>query len=320
MFFASPAQLKKAGIVGMNRRNVVLIAQNNPRKLYPLVDDKLKTKVILAKAGISAPRLLGVVKTQGNVRELEAFLETCPPFVIKPARGSGGKGILVIGGRDGKAFLKPGGARVTLQEVKRHASNTLSGLFSLGGNNDVAMIEEMVEFSSAFTGFSYQGVPDIRVIVYKGYPIMAMTRLSTEDSDGKANLHQGAVGVGIDIGTGHALKAVQFDRPVTRHPDTGKDLSTFSVPDWSAFVDLAARCYEITGLGYLGVDIVLDMNKGPMILELNARPGLAIQVANGYGLQPRVDLIDGEGQKRRSPSARALFAMETFRAFAGDDA
>lgn len=319
MFFASPSKLKKAGIVGMNKRNVVMIAQNNPRKLYPLVDDKLKTKVILEKAGISAPQLLGVVKTQGNVRELEAFLETCPPFVIKPARGSGGKGILVIGGRDGKDFLKSGGGRVTLQEVKRHASNILSGLFSLGGNNDVAMIEEMVEFSDAFEGLSYKGVPDIRVIVYKGYPVMAMTRLSTEASDGKANLHQGAVGVGIDVGTGTALKAVQFGRPVTHHPDTGKDLSTFSVPDWHTFTDLSARCYEITGLGYLGVDIVLDKTKGPMILELNARPGLAIQIANGYGIQPRVDLIDREGHKNRTSSERALFAMAAFSVVDEDD-
>ena len=106
---------------------------------------------------------------------------------------------------------------------------------------------------------------------------MAMTRLSTSESDGKANLHQGAVGVGIDINTGQALKAVQHGRPVEKHPDTGKDLSTFFVQDWQVFLELAARCYEITELGYLGADIVLDRTKGPQILELNARPGLAIQ-------------------------------------------
>ncbi|WP_254782110.1 alpha-L-glutamate ligase-like protein [Desulfoluna spongiiphila] len=310
--FASPFKLKKAGVVGMNRRNVVLIARNNRRELYPSVDDKLKTKVLLQKAGISAPRLLGVVKTQGNVRELDSFLDTCPPFVIKPSRGSGGKGILVISGRHGQDYLKPGGDRVTIGEIKRHASNTLSGLFSLGGHSDVAMIEEMVDFSDAFEGFSYQGVPDIRVIVYKGYPVMAMTRLSTAASEGKANLHQGAVGVGIDVGTGEALKAVQFSRQVTHHPDTGKELSTLSVPHWRDFLDLAARCYEITGLGYLGVDIVLDRLKGPMILELNARPGLAIQIANGHGLQPRVDRVDVEGTKGKNASERVLFSMEAF--------
>lgn len=313
MFLASPSKLKKAGIVGMNRRNVVMIARNNPRRLYPLVDDKLKTKMLVEKAGISAPRLLGVVRTQGNVRELDAFLDKHDSFVMKPSKGSGGKGILVISGRDGGKYVKPGGERVSLQHVMRHASNTLSGLFSLGGNTDVAMIEEMVDFSDAFDGFSHEGVPDIRVIVYKGYPVMAMTRLSTSDSDGKANLHQGAVGVGIDIATGKALKAVQFGRPVTHHRDTGKDLSTFSVPDWHRFTDLASRCYEITGLGYLGVDIVLDRTRGPMILELNARPGLAIQVANGAGIQPRVNIIDREiRSKQRTPSQRASFSMEVF--------
>lgn len=313
MFIASPLKLKKNGVVGMNRRNVVMIAQNNPRHLYPLVDNKLKTKTILKEAGIAAPELLGVVKTQGNVRELEKFLADKSSFVIKPARGSGGKGILVIDGRDGKVFLKPSGSRVPIQDVCRHCSNTLSGLFSLGGSVDVAMIEEMVQFSDVFDGFSYQGVPDIRVIVYKGYPVMAMTRLSTKDSDGKANLHQGAVGVGIDIATGRALKAVQFGRPVQRHPDTGKDLSVFNVPDWRQFLMLAARCYEITTLGYLGADIVLDVNKGPLILELNARPGLAIQVANGMGLQSRIDRIESELRHKRTPSERVDFSMKAFK-------
>lgn len=312
MFITSPQALKRAGIVGMNRRNVQLIAGNNQRRLYPLVDDKLKTKRILATANISAPRLLGAIRTQGNVRELEAFLVGKGPFVIKPAKGSGGKGILVISSHSNGRYVKPSGSEVGIVDIKRHASNTLSGLFSLGGCNDVAMIEEMVKFSDAFDGFSYQGVPDIRVIVYKGYPVMAMTRLSTAASDGKANLHQGAVGVGLNLGTGEAMKAVQFDRPVTHHPDTETPLKSFKVPRWSEFVHLASQCYSITGLGYLGVDIVLDEVKGPLVLELNARPGLAIQVANGVGLQPRVELIDREDGVARNDKERAAFSMKMF--------
>lgn len=312
MKLASPSRLGRAGIVGMNRRNVILIGRYNSRRLYPLVDDKLKTKLILEKASIAAPQLLGVVKTQANVRELGDFLSRHPSFVMKPAKGSGGKGILVVSGRDGRDYLKPSGDRVPLRAVERHASNTLSGLFSLGGNIDVAMIEEMVEFSDTFDGFSYEGVPDIRIIVYRGYPVMAMTRLSTRDSDGKANLHQGAVGVGIAIADGTALKAVQFGRPMTHHPDTKQDLSVFSVPDWPDFLELASRCYDITELGYLGVDIVLDRNKGPMILELNARPGLAIQIANGEGLQTRVDRINQFAEEHRSPSERSALAMQAF--------
>ena len=296
----------------MNHRNVVCIAQNNPRHLYPRVDNKLLTKLLATEAGIAVPNLLGVVKTQGHVRELKKFLKKDQSFVMKPAKGSGGKGILVITGRDGENYVKPSGSIVTHQEVCKHASSTLSGLYSLGGNNDVAMIEELVDFDPVFDGFSYEGVPDIRIILYKGYPVMAMTRLSTRASDGKANLHQGAVGLGIDIQTGKSLKAIQHGQPITVHPDTGKEFKDFHVPEWKDFLLLASRCYEVTELGYLGADIVLDAQKGPLVLELNARPGLAIQMANGVGMQTRFDAVEPEVAKMRNPEERVLFSQEHF--------
>lgn len=293
---ASPAFLRKKGIVGMNRRNVELIARNNPRHLYPNVDDKYLTKSLCGKHGIAVPQLLGVCRIQRHIRELEEFLRPLSEFVIKPAQGSGGKGILVIAGRDGDDYIKPSGHKVTHEELCRHVSNILSGLYSLGGKPDTAMIEDRIQFSDDFHGFSYEGVPDIRVIVYKGYPIMSMTRLSTSASDGKANLHQGAVGVGLHMATGEALHAVQFGRPLLLHPDTGVALSTLKVPHWEDILLLAARGYEVSGLGYLGVDIVIDRYRGPQLLELNARPGLAIQVANGDGLAHRINFVDQSPQ------------------------
>lgn len=312
MFFASPVQLKKAGIVGMNMRNIAYIAGNNPRRLYPRVDDKLQTKILAEQAGIAVPKLLGVVKYQHHVRQLETFLSEQKTFVMKPSKGSGGKGILVIIDRKGDDYVKPSGSVIKGHELRRHASNTLSGLFSLGGASDVAMLEELVEFDDVFDGFSYQGVPDVRIIIYKGYPVMAMTRLSTRDSDGKANLHQGAIGVGLDIGSGKALSAVQHGRPVELHPDTGKRLAEIDVPNWAESLHLAAQCYEVTGLGYLGADIVLDANRGPLVLELNARPGLAIQVANGAGLAPRIALINDAVKSQRTVAERVAFSMQQF--------
>ena len=296
----------------MNYRNVVCIARNNSRHLYPRVDNKLLTKILCQEAGIAVPKLISVVKTQGHVKELNAFLTDDSTFVMKPAKGSGGKGILVITGRKDANYVKPSGELVSPKDLCKHASNTLSGLFSLGGNTDVAMIEELVDFDPVFDGFSYQGVPDIRIILYKGYPIMAMTRLSTRDSDGKANLHQGAVGLGIDIASGKSLRAIQHGKPITHHPDTGKDLSDFHVPEWYRFLELASRCYEVTELGYLGADIVLDAQKGPLVLELNARPGLAIQMANGVGLQERFDAIEPEIRSLRSPDERVQFSQHIF--------
>lgn len=312
MFFTTPGKLREAGVVGMNHRNVVCIARNNPRHLYPRVDNKLLTKILARDADIAVPNLIGVVKTQGHVRELKKFLTNDKAFVMKPAKGSGGKGILVITGRDGEVYLKPSGEHVSHQDLCKHASNTLSGLYSLGGSNDVAMIEELVDFDSVFDGFSYQGVPDIRIILYKGYPVMAMTRLSTKDSDGKANLHQGAVGLGLDIKTGKSLRAIQHGKPITVHPDTGKDFSKFHVPRWNEFLILASRCYEITELGYLGADIVLDAKRGPLVLELNARPGLAIQMANGVGMRTRFEAVEPEIFKNRTPEERVAFSQDTF--------
>ncbi len=278
--------------MGMNLRNVNYIARNNPRHLYPNVDDKLKTKLLCEQHGIATPELLGVCRVQQHVHELEEFLKPLPSFVIKPAQGSGGKGILVIAGRQNGEYIKPSGKHLSHEELCRHVSNILSGLYSLGGKPDVALIETQIKFTDDFEGFSYEGVPDIRVIVYKGFPVMAMTRLSTSNSDGKANLHQGAVGVGIDICKGVALRAVQHGHPIELHPDTGKALSSLKVPHWEDILRLAARGYEVSQMGYLGVDIVLDQQRGPLVLELNARPGLAIQVANGIGLAPRLRFID----------------------------
>ncbi|MEY3002494.1 MAG: hypothetical protein RLZZ428_869 [Pseudomonadota bacterium] len=311
MWFANPFKLRKMGVLGMNKRNIDYISQVNQRKNYPLVDNKLKTKVLAQNAGIAVPKLIATIENQSALPHLKDILEGLNAFVIKPAKGSGGKGILVIVAREGDIFLKPSGQRLSLSDVHRDISNILSGLYSLGGKADVAMIEQLVEFDPIFDHYSYEGVPDIRVIVYKGYPAMAMLRCSTKQSDGKANLHQGAVGVGIDMATGKALYAVQHNLPVTHHPDTGYGFSDLEIPHWEQILALAASCYEVTNLGYLGVDIVLDKNRGPLILELNARPGLSIQIANGIGAIHRYDLIDQQKEKR-NVAQRVAFSMEAF--------
>jgi len=309
--FANPFKLKKLGILGMNKRNIHYIGAQNDRKYYPLVDNKLKTKVVAQNAGISVPKLLVTIEHQSQLRHLKEMLEGIDKFALKPAQGSGGKGILVIVKREGDEFIKANGQRLQLRDIQRDISNILSGLYSLGGKPDVAMIETLVEFDPIFERYSYEGVPDIRVIVYKGYPAMAMLRCSTSESDGKANLHQGAVGVGIDMATGKSLFSVQHGMPVTHHPDTGYDFSGLAIPYWENILTLAASCYEVTHLGYLGVDIVLDKNLGPLILELNARPGLAIQIANRIGAVKRYDVIDKQPQGL-AVQDRVKFSMSHF--------
>ena len=308
--FATPAQLREAGVLGMNRRNYEIIAKSNDRRLYPLVDDKVQTKKLAAGVGINTPHLIGVIDVQNEVDNFLSLVEGYNEFVIKPAHGSGGKGVLVIKSYTETAFETASGRVLTFSEVYQHISNILSGLYSLGGQYDVALIEELVHFSPIFSEYSYQGVPDVRVIVYKGYPAMSMMRLSTKASGGRANLHQGAVGVGLDIRNGKSLKGVMWNMPIEVHPDTNADLSTLEVPFWREHLLIAAKGYEMTGLGYLGADIVLDEYKGPMMLELNARPGLAIQIANGRGMADILKKIEKSYPKNLMPEERVDYVLQ----------
>jgi alpha-L-glutamate ligase-like protein len=170
-----------------------------------------------------------------------------------------------------------------------------------------------VRFSPLFERISFQGVPDIRVIVFRGVPIMSMVRLPTRTSHGKANLHQGAVGAGIDLATGVTLDGVMGTQVVTHHPDSVHGIAGLKIPDWDVILDISARCYELTGMGYIGVDIVLDRDLGPLVLELNARPGLAIQIANRQGLLRRLKICDERANFNAAPAERIAFAQREFR-------
>ncbi|MFO8140445.1 MAG: alpha-L-glutamate ligase-like protein [Marinobacter sp.] len=312
MDWISPGKLKKLGILNMNRRNVGYIGRYNQRSSFPLVDNKLKTKLAVSEYGVKTPKLLQIVRQQHEISHFREMSEDLDGFAIKPAKGSGGKGITVIVGRDEDNFVKASGVRISVAMLERHLTNILAGLYSLAGTPDVAIVESLVQSSPALAKFSFQGVPDIRIIIFQGYPVMAMLRLATKASDGKANLHQGAVGVGLNLSTGRSLNAVQFNRPITLHPDTGLPLENIKIDGWEDMLEMAARCYEATGLGYMGVDLVVDANEGPLLLELNARPGLAIQMANGEGLLPRLTNIEALKRPHFSPRERVHYAMAAF--------
>ncbi len=308
-------QLRSSGVIGLNERNAEFIMRLNPRRLYPLVDDKAKTKEIALQAGMAVPDLYGVICNQGEVRTFSEIVENLESFVVKPAQGSGGDGIIVVVGRSMRkrdSFRLASGVLVSEAEIRHHISNIVSGQYSLSGNPDKALIEYCVQFDPVFAELSYQGVPDIRVVVYRGYPAMAMVRLPTRASDGKANLHQGAVGAGIDLGKGVTLAGVLDNEVVDEHPDTGALISGLQIPHWNVILELAARGHDVTGLGYLGVDIVIDRNRGPLILEMNARPGLNIQIANATGLMPRIEHVDQLYDRTLGAAARAVVARQEF--------
>lgn len=310
--------LKRKGVLGINRRNAEYLLPHNPRSAYPLVDDKTLTKQIAIKAGVAVPALYGVIEIQQQVRALPQLLAKYTDFVVKPARGSQGDGIIVVTGRTHGHYHCADGSLLNDHDMRFHVSNILSGVYSLGGQSDKALIEYRVHFDPVFEAVTYRGVPDVRIIVYRGVPVMAMVRLPTRISGGKANLHQGAIGTGVDMATGRTLTAVCRGRIVSEHSDTGNPVSGIQIPHWEMLMELAARSYALTGLGYQGVDIVLDRDLGPLMLELNARPGLAIQIANQAGLRTRLELVERERAYLSAVPDRIAFARRRLAHDGGD--
>lgn len=303
-------RLRRLGVLGMNQRNADYILPYNPRRHYPLVDDKRQTKHLALAAGIAVPELYGVVEIVHQIKALNKLLSPYEDFVIKPAHGSGGEGILVITGRYQDRYRKASGIILTEEEIGHHIANILSGMYSLGGLPDTALVEYRVKFDPLFDSVSYLGVPDIRTIVFRGVPALAMIRLPTRLSDGRANLHQGAIGVGIDLVSGCTSSGVWKEQVIESHPDTGGRIKSLKIPHWDSILELTARCFDLVGLGYIGVDIVLDRDLGPLVLELNARPGLSIQLANKIGLLPRLQRIENLNQIPSSVRDRIALAKE----------
>ena len=233
-------QLRQKGILSINQRNSDFVLRYNKRKLYPLVDDKLKTKRLALQTGIAVPTLYALIETEHQINALDKLLEPYSDFVIKPARGAGGDGIIVITDKVFGRYRQINGKLITSQELGYHLSCLLSGAYSLGGHPDYAIIERRVIVDPVFAEVSYEGVPDIRIINLLGYPAIAMVRLPTRLSGGKANLHQGAIGTGVDLATGMTLGGVFHNDTIDYHPDTLKPIENIAVPYWDKILEIAA--------------------------------------------------------------------------------
>jgi len=296
---------KKKEILGLNRRNQEYIRPLNPPSSKKIADSKLLTKRLLSRIGIKTPELYKVVRTRKQLKFMD--WETLPnSFVLKPNQGTGGKGIIVfVGKKKGQnAWIRPNGQIMTQNEIVLHIENILDGRYSMGNIKDIALIEERLKNDKLLTQYSYKGVPDVRVIVYNKIPVMAELRLPTRESDGTANLHAGGIGVGIDIASGVTTVAIHRKKSSfvsdtydivekTIDLENNLPLRGVKIPYWDEILEISVKCQIESGLGFAGVDIALDREKGPMVFELNARPGLAIQTANMSGLRGRLERVQG---------------------------
>ena len=272
----------RESIIGMNERNLDLIYPNNERKHYKYADDKYLAKSIMEENGIACPRTYGVVSRIGDIEDAWEAVKVWNKLVIKPAKGAGGNGIMILKKKDGRWFQ--GSKEIDDFHVFSHIANIIFGIFSFG-DSDRALIEEYVQPHSFFHEIYPEGVPDFRIILLKSIPLMGMLRMPTDKSNGKANLHQGGLGIGVDMKTGKLRQAFDGTHHFDYHPDSKREILNKDIPHWDDLLALSIQTSKHFPLQYLGVDLVIDEHKGPMIMEVNVRPGLGIQLANRQGLK-----------------------------------
>jgi len=284
--------MKASSILGLNARSQLFAYKYNTRRGKNVADSKIQTARILRIAKVAHPKIYKKFTDPRDVLEFD-WGSLPPKFALKPSRGMGGEGIIVV-----KRRLKDGGwlttqkERIKIDDLKLHTLDILEGAYSMGNIPDVAFIQEYVGRAEVFRRWAYRGTPDVRIIVFNKIPIMAMLRLPTKESGSRANLHQGAIGVGVDIATGITTRAIWHGEEIVFKPGTERKLRGIKLPDWDLILATAVKAQEASRLGYLGVDIVIHPEKGPMVLELNAQPGLQIQLANGEGLKRRLERVE----------------------------
>src|SRR3990167_5585929 len=256
--------MKSSHILGLNSRNHLYLSRFNRRSGKRIADSKLLTKKFLKKLKLPHPRLIASFSQVSDVNNFD-WNSLEDNFVVKPAGGYAGEGIVLIRKRlwsrlddrgwkmedSGRKWKIEGGKNktgqsifnhlpstptlhplssivhryqlmdgsvTTLNDLKLHVLDILEGRFNRLNLQDTAIIEERVYKHPKFRRYAYKGTPDVRIIVFNKVPVMAALRLPTPESKGRANIHQGAIMVGIDLATGITTTASHWDRVIKTIP------------------------------------------------------------------------------------------------------
>jgi alpha-L-glutamate ligase-like protein len=281
-------------VLGLNSRFLDYIKRYNSPKGIKIAGDKIRTKKLLKKNGIPVPVLIKSIKNEKALDKLQEA-DLPPSFVLKPVHSNEGRGIEIFFNKKDKNWIRGNGSKVNFQEIKEMIRAILNGRYSPFNEPDIAMIEERIAPHSKFKLLTYEGgTPDIRIIIFNKVPIMSMLRIPTKESEGKANMAMGAIGASIDLGTGRLLTAVKGKKGEIAHiPHNNVEIFGFKVPYWETLLKYAVQVQELTNLGYLSVDFLIDRETGPKIVEINAKTGLSIQLADQDGLRDRMERVKG---------------------------
>ncbi len=248
-------------------------------------DDKIVTAAMLQAYDVAQPKLLFSYEKEqffnpANARvaaaEINAIIEASQSLKIflKPSFGSGGKGILVFEKKEGKyvnSNNEPLNADFFIRELK--------GAFYF--------VQQGLVHSAEMSRIYPNSINTFRIVTeYKNGEAKILFAIFRMGQGGKNldNASSGGLYLKVDIDTGmmsdHALS---FSRDIyTTHPDTGFTFKGAQLECWEeikSFVLLTAKKFR--KLRYIGWDVAFT-NEGPVVIEINKRPGVGI-VQDWYG-------------------------------------
>ena len=239
--------MKLSSILGLNSRSSIF--GTNSARAKRIARSKILTKRILRRAGVPTPRLYKVFRTDQDLSRFD-WGKISSSFALKPSKSSYGDGIIIIRkkSKDGTAWMTSQRKKLYSEDLNLHVMDILEGAYSVGNVPDIAFCEEYVGRYKIFKRYAYRGTPDIRVLVFNSVPVMAMLRLPTRESGGRANLHKGAIGVGIDIETGITTYAIHHGEHILHKSGNEKKEGRNSVS--GSRVGAARHCFG-TGPAHL---------------------------------------------------------------------
>jgi hypothetical protein len=335
-------------ILGMNKRNNTYITEFNPKKGIRLANNKIQTKKFLTQRGIPVPQTIAHIKTRQERLYFDFSKITHTTFVIKPNKWSKGSGIFIIKEMRLRKDYQPtqqvqetgektfwdrfnifnqnfdavydswyeffvGSTWISEQNLKEKCLWIFDGSYSSNNKSDTILLEDRLLPGIGFTEFCEYGLADMRVIIFNLVPMIAMLRMPTKESWGKANLAQGGIWLGLDIITWKINSLYRKWKSYTSEfPPEWQHFKGKTIPYRKEIIQYSANAQYFVNIGYLGMDWVITQ-KWPKLLEINARSWLEIQNITGkplLSIMQKIEDLDITTPNKWIEISKSLFSDE----------
>src|SRR5689334_3502700 len=137
--------MKVSSILGLNARSQLYLTPLNKPKARRIADSKLLMFRTFRKAKVPTPLVYKKFKIPKDVFDFD--WETLPDsFALKPSRGFGGEGIIVVkkraktekGQKIKSTWITTQRKRIGIEDLKLHVLDILEGAYSMKNIPDVA--------------------------------------------------------------------------------------------------------------------------------------------------------------------------------------